>query len=106
MFITVSQLANHVNNCQHFRPDELQREKQEMQEKAYFVQLQGIGKRKAIPAYKLVPGSVILYNFGYKGLVLAVQPSATGKTYTITTKDEKGRIYSRKTTKDRLFAIE
>lgn len=71
-----------------------------------FVHLQGIGKHKAIQAEKLVPGSVIVWNFGYKSIVLSVVPSKSGKTYTITTESENGKIYTRKTTKDRLFAIE
>jgi len=68
------------------------------------IQLQGVGKRKAIKASELKPGMKILWNFGYSSLVVEIIPSKTGKTLTLVT-ESNGKSYSRKTTPDRLFAV-
>ena len=75
-------------------------------DKMHTVQLQGIGRHYAIKAEEIVPGNVIIWNFGYKNAVLAVHPSRTGKTLVIELKGENGQTYKRKTTVDRLFAVE
>ena len=71
------------------------------------VQLQGIGRRPAVRARELKPGMRILWNFGYSSTVVSVIPSGTGKSVTLTTrKPFTGKIYTRRTTSDRLFAID
>ena len=70
------------------------------------IQLQGIGKRKAIPAQQLKAGMIILWNFGYKSIVINSTISKTGKTITLETENENGKRFIRKTTVNRLFAVE
>ena len=70
------------------------------------VKLQGIHTAQdAKQAKDLCKGDIIKWNFGYTSEVLDVIPSASRKTITYVTKDEKGKVWTNKTTANRLFAI-
>lgn len=48
------------------------------------VKLQGIsGTRKGTPVKDLKPGDVIMWNFGYTSKVVKLDPSKTGKSFTV-----------------------
>lgn len=68
------------------------------------VHLQGIGRRFAVPAKELMAGDVIIYNYGYTGVITEIIPSKTGKTYSYTVVED-GEAYHHKTTAERLFAV-
>ena len=54
----------------------------------------------------LTPGTVLVWNGNYTSTVVRVIPSASGKTMTLITRDDKtGHEYTRKTTPDRVFAF-
>ena len=71
------------------------------------IKLQGIpGHRKGTKAKDIKPGDILTWNFGYKSTVLSATPSKSGKTITLKTRsNESGNIFTRKTTADRLFAV-
>ena len=71
------------------------------------VKLQGIpGYQPAKPVRELTPGNIICWNFGYTSEVLKVQPSKTGKTYTVTTRSaDTGNVYERKMGANRLVVV-
>lgn len=70
------------------------------------IQLQSIGKRNAIKASDLVIGDVMICNFGYTQKVTNLEYSKSGKTITYTVLCGNGKLYSRRTTATRLFAVE
>ena len=70
------------------------------------IQLQGIGKRKAIAAGELTAGMVTIWNYGYECEVLSVEFSKTGKTLVAKLRNlHDGKVYGRKMTASRLVAI-
>jgi hypothetical protein len=71
------------------------------------VHLQGIGEHKAIPANELRKGMVVVWNYGYKSIVDAIEPSKTGKTLTLTlTSCETKQQHKRRVGADRLVAVD
>lgn len=72
-----------------------------------YIKLQGVfAPVRGIRGADLTPGNVIIWNFGYTSTVTRVTPSATGKTITLETRDDRtGKTYTRKTTPDRLFGL-
>lgn len=72
------------------------------------MKLQGIsGYHAGTKVKDLKPGNVIVWNFGYKSLVLNSFPSKTGKTYSVTTKSlETDKVYIRKMGADRLVVLD
>lgn len=72
------------------------------------VKLQGIsGYHNGTKVKDLKPGNVIIWNFGYKSLVLNSFPSKTGKTYSVTTKSlETDKVYIRRMGADSLVVLD
>ena len=72
-----------------------------------YIKLQGLPVPvRAIRGADIVPGNVLMWNYGYTSTVTRVTPSATGKTLTLETRDDRtGKTYTRKTTPDRLFGL-
>lgn len=72
------------------------------------VKLQGIpGYHTGTKVKDLKPGDVIVWNYGYKSLVLNSFPSKTGKTYSVTTKSlETNMPHIRKMGADRLVVLD
>ena len=72
------------------------------------VKLQGIsGYHTGTKVKDLKPGDVIVWNYGYKSLVLNSFPSKTGKTYSVTTKSlETNTPHIRKMGADRLVVLD
>lgn len=59
--------------------------------------LQGIGDCPAIEAAKLETGMTLVWNYGWQSDVMAITPSKTGKTLTVTIRcHEDGKTYQRK----------
>lgn len=72
------------------------------------IKLQGIsGQQAGTKAEDLKVGNVIVWNFGYKSEVVAINPSKTGKTITFMLKSfESGNISPRKMGAKRLVVVE
>ena len=72
------------------------------------VKLQGIpGYHEGTKVKDLKPGNVIIWNYGYKSLVLNSISSKTGKTYSVTTKSlYTDKVYIRKMGADRLVVLD
>jgi len=69
------------------------------------IKLQGISQpQPAIQAKDLKPGMICLYNFGYTGEIIAVAPSKTGKSVTVTVR-ENGKDYTYRLSVATLVAI-
>lgn len=71
-----------------------------------YIQLQGIGKRPAIPAGNLKPGAVVIWNYGYKSTVVSVSPSKSGKIVNVIFTGSDGVSRPRKLGAARLVAVE
>ena len=72
------------------------------------IHLQGIGSvpAKAVKDLNVYGGDIIMWNYGYKSLVLRLIPSKTGKTFSATLKSlETGKVLTRKLSAERLVAI-
>jgi hypothetical protein len=70
------------------------------------VQLQSVGKVNAVKGSNLKPGDIIAFNWGYTAKVLDVEPSASGKTVTVTAvSSDTGNKYTRKYGADRLVPL-
>ena len=70
------------------------------------IRLQSIGWKNAIEAKNIIVGDTIIHNFGDTSTIISISPSKSGKTITYTVRsDESGKIFERKTTPNRLFAI-
>lgn len=69
------------------------------------IQLQGIGKRKAIVAKDLKVGMVTIWNYGFTETVKSIEFSKTGKTLKAVIVSESGKEYERKLSATRLVAI-
>lgn len=70
--------------------------------------LQGIGSvpAKAVKELNVYGGDVIMWNYGYKSLVLRLIPSKTGKTFSATLQSlETGKVSIRQLSADRLVAV-
>ena len=70
------------------------------------VQLQGIGKKPGKAARDIKPGDVLIWNYGFKSLVIDVSSSASGKTITATLKEDSGKIVNRIMRANRLVAFQ
>lgn len=72
------------------------------------VKLMGVyGRTDAKPAEEMQVGDIVLWNYGVKGVVLNIVPSASGKTYDITTKTlDTGYISTRRYGAKRLIGVE
>lgn len=69
------------------------------------IKLQGISApQPAIEARELKPGMTRLYNFGETGEIVSVVPSKTGKTVTVTVR-ENGKEYTRRMNAGTLVAV-
>lgn len=71
-----------------------------------YTHLQGTGRHLALPAKELRPGMTLVWNFGYTSVLKAIEPSKTGKTLTLTTKSEDGKLYTRKFGANTLIAVD
>ena len=81
-------------------------EEQRIAEKRkYQSHLEGIGWKNAVAAQELKPGQHIIYNYGYKGLIVSVEKK-TAKSIAVTTLDERGNQYSRRYKLTSLVAVE
>lgn len=70
------------------------------------IRLQSIGWKNAIEAKNIIVGDTIIHNFGDTSTVISIYPSKSGKTISyIVRSDESGKLFERKTTPNRLFAI-
>lgn len=69
------------------------------------IQLQGIGKQKAIEAKDLKPGMITVWNYGYKETIKSIEFSKTGKTLRAIIISESGRETERRLKADRLVGI-
>lgn len=67
--------------------------------------LEGIGWKNAVAAQELKPGQHIIYNYGYKSLIVAVETKST-KSVIVTTLDERGNQYSRRYKLTSLVAVD
>lgn len=68
------------------------------------IHLQGIGKHYAIMVCQLMVGDTLVWNYGAKSKVIAIDNLS--KCYIkITTMDEKGNVYERRMKRDRLVAV-
>lgn len=67
------------------------------------MRLQGIGVVQGTPAGELKPGDVIMWNFGYKSVVVELLKE-TAKTVTIRSEVD-GTYYERKMGKTRLVCV-
>lgn len=70
--------------------------------------LQGIGSVPAKAVKELNPygGDIIMWNYGYKSLVLRTIPSPSGKTFSVVLHGlESGKVSTRRLGADRLVAI-
>lgn len=56
------------------------------------IQLQGIGYVPAIKVKDLKPGMITVWNYGYTDEVLSVEPSKSGKTFTVKFKPKKSDL--------------
>ncbi|WP_455655864.1 hypothetical protein [Phascolarctobacterium sp.] len=83
----------------------LAEEKQLAERRAHQSQLQGIGWKNAIAAKELKPGQHIIYNYGLKSLILAVEQKGI-KSVIVTTLAENGNQYSRRYKSTSLVAVE
>jgi len=72
------------------------------------VKLQGIpGYQPGIPAGELRPGMVTVWNYGYKELIIDVQPSKTGKTVSVKMRCiDSGYEGTRKMNANRLVVVD
>lgn len=71
------------------------------------IQLQGIGKCPAINTANLNVGDVIIWNFGFKSVVVGMHPTKSGKQINFDLKSlEDGKIRTRRMGCDRLVAVE
>lgn len=71
-----------------------------------YIHLQDTGRHFALPAKELRPGMTLVWNFGYTSVLKAIEPSKTGKTLTLTTKSEDGKLYTRKFAANTLIAVD
>lgn len=83
----------------------LAEEQQLAEKRKHQSQLQGIGWKNAVAAQELKPGQHILYNYGYKSLILAVEPKGV-KSVIVTTICEKGNQYNRRYKSTSLVAVD
>ena len=70
--------------------------------------LQGVGlvPAKAVKELDVYGGDIIMWNYGYKSLVLRLIPSKTGKTFSATLQSlDTGKVSIRKLSADRLVAV-
>lgn len=67
--------------------------------------LHGIGWTAAVKAADVKPGTVTVWNYGYKDIVKDVIKSKSGKTVDVILVSENGHIGSRKFRSDRLIGI-
>lgn len=72
------------------------------------IKLQGISQRfDGVAAKDLKIGDILIWNYGSKSEVVDIQPSKTGKSYTISCKSlQDGITRERKTTALREFVVE
>jgi len=73
------------------------------------VHLQGIGSRpaKAVKDLNQYGGDVIIWNYGYKSIVLRLIPSDSGKTFSATLKSlDSGKVTTRRLGANRLVAVD
>ena len=70
------------------------------------IRLQQIGWRNAIKASELKVGDIMICNFRETQKVTDITPTKSGKmlNYTVLCKD--GNLYSTRTSRDRLFAVQ
>jgi len=71
-----------------------------------FTHLQGIGDQPAVPASELVPGDVLMWNYGYESRVDEARTSGRHVvlTMTSTTGRDHGKTFERKMAATRLVA--
>ena len=69
------------------------------------IRLQGIGWYNAVEAKSVIIGDTIIHNFGETSDVVSILPSKSGKTINYTVRCNNGKLYERKTTPNRLFAV-
>lgn len=70
------------------------------------VKLQGLpGWQPAKKAADLLPGDILLWNFGHASTVTKVAHSTTGKSVTVDFTTEDGKLYRRTFRAQRLVAI-
>lgn len=82
-----------------------EQEKQLAEKRKHQSQLQGLGWKNAVAAQELKPGQHILYNYGSKSLILAVEPKGA-KSVIVTTICEKGSQYNRRYSINTLVAVD
>ena len=70
-------------------------EKELAEKRKHQNQLQGIGWKNAVAAQELKPGQHILYNYGLRSLILAVEPKGA-QSVIVTTIDERGNQFNRR----------
>lgn len=72
------------------------------------IKLQGISQRfDGVAAKDLKIGDILIWNYGSKSEVVGIQPSKTGKSYTVSCKSlQDGITRERKTTALREFVVE
>ena len=71
------------------------------------IHLQGIGSNPAKAVKDLQEGDIIVWNFGYKSLVMRLIPSDSGKTYmAVLLALDSGKVSNRRMGADRLVAVD
>lgn len=80
-------------------------EKELAEKRKHQSQLQGIGWKNSVAAQELKPGQHILYNYGLRSLILAVEPKGA-QSVIVTTINERGNQFNRRYKSTTLVAVD
>jgi hypothetical protein len=69
------------------------------------IHLQGIGLVEAVPVSELRVGSVLVYNYGYRGEVVAVQSVKGGRSVVLSVRAGDGKVYCKRRLLSTLVAV-